>query len=417
MTRSRILRLAAHALVAIAALAGLAFGGKRFVDTRLQRLRVFDARQAAVEVVQRCRPQTGDARLDCYGKALSDVLGQRGVAAAATLLDVLGSMDTAVAEGGHVLAHGIGIEAYTRSPDVAGTFVACGDAYSSGCRHGVIQAYFESRDHVAAAEVNALCRPFHSAVQSTWVLFQCVHGMGHGLTMFYGHNLPQALTGCDLLQDAWDRESCYGGAFMENIVNATAPHHPASMLAMHHHHMATTPFKALDPGDMLYPCSIVADKYLGACYLMQTSAILYLNHGDIPGAGVACARTPVRYRSICFQSLGRDITAYTNRNTQASADACAGGGGSVAADRHSCYVGVVKALVDWTATTDSAFAFCRLAGAAGDPGSDRCYRALGEQVAALIWSDADRAARCAQAESRSGVLACRAGAGVRRSGV
>lgn len=28
---------------------------------------------------------------------------------------------------------------------------------------------------------------------------------------------------CDELRDAWDRESCYGGAFMESDMNAIAP--------------------------------------------------------------------------------------------------------------------------------------------------------------------------------------------------
>jgi len=85
--------------------------------------------------------------------------------------------------------------------------------------------------------------------------------MGHGLTMLYAHDLPRALTDCDMLSDGWDRESCYGGAFMESVINATAPHHPATMLAAHsHHHMAATTFKALDPADPLYPCSIMADS-------------------------------------------------------------------------------------------------------------------------------------------------------------
>ena len=39
--------------------------------------------------------------------------------------------------------------------------------------------------------------------------------------MIYAHNLPKALAGCDLLSDDWDKRSCYGGAFMENIVNVT----------------------------------------------------------------------------------------------------------------------------------------------------------------------------------------------------
>src|SRR5260370_311377 len=168
----------------------------------------------------------------------------------------------------------------TAQPYEAGTTPAnalpvCGEGFSSGCRHGVIQAYFEARDKVTQPEVEALCQPFKGATASRWVLFQCVHGMGHGLTMLYSHDLPRALTDCDLLGDGWDRESCYGGAFMESVINATAPQHPATMLSAHsHHHMRPTTIKALDPADPLYPCSTMYERYLAACYLMQTSGMI-----------------------------------------------------------------------------------------------------------------------------------------------
>jgi hypothetical protein len=206
-----------------------------------------------------CRSLSGDARTNCYSHLLSARLASDGVTGAVALLDQLAAADRDVAEHAHEYAHGIGIEAYGRSTDITGTFAACGDGYSSGCRHGVIQAYFESREHVTQPEVEALCQPFKAATASRWVLFQCVHGMGHGLTMFHSHDLPRALTDCDLLSDGWDRESCYGGAFMESVINATSPHHPATMLAAHgSHHQPAHEFKAIDPKDPLYPCSIMA---------------------------------------------------------------------------------------------------------------------------------------------------------------
>src|SRR6266446_145473 len=181
-----------------------------------------------------CRRFVNEARRTCYSQLLSERLKQHGVADAVATLDNLAARDVDVAEHAHEFAHGLGIEAYGTSTDIVGTFSACGDGYSSGCRHGVIQAYFESRHEVTQPEVEALCQPFKSPSASRWVLFQCVHGMGHGLTMFRGHDLPRALVDCDLLSDNWDRESCYGGAFMESVINATAPHHPATMRSEEH---------------------------------------------------------------------------------------------------------------------------------------------------------------------------------------
>ncbi|HET9385454.1 MAG TPA: hypothetical protein VFO67_09920, partial [Gemmatimonadales bacterium] len=229
-----------------------------------------------------CGGGNWETRQTCYSQLLSERLNKQGLADAVATLDQLTASDPDVAEHAHEFAHGIGIEAYGKSSNIVSTFETCGDGYSSGCRHGVIQAYFESRHQVTQPEVEGLCQPFKGSAQSRWVLFQCVHGMGHGLTMFYGHDLPRALTDCDLLADGWDRESCYGGAFMESIINATTPHHPASQLsAQSHHHAAATTFKAIEPKDPLYPCSIMADRYLHACYQMQTSVMLHLNKGDI----------------------------------------------------------------------------------------------------------------------------------------
>jgi hypothetical protein len=260
----------------------------------------------------------------------------------------------------------------------------------------VIQAYFEARHEVTKPEVEGLCQPFKGPTQSRWVLFQCVHGMGHGLTMFHSHDLPRALTDCDLLSDGWDRESCYGGAFMESVINATAPHHPATQLAVHSHQRTGSEFKAMDPADPMYPCSIMAERYLHACYQMQTSVMLNLNHGDIGDAAQSCERAPDKVRSVCFQSLGRDITSYTARDPQKTVDLC-----HKARDpyRPACYFGAAKALVD-----------CRIV--AHEAGGPTCYQALGEEIATLLATAPEREGECIRAEEPEAVAACRRGAGI-----
>jgi hypothetical protein len=358
--------------------------------------------------VGECSNAVGDARGACYTQLLSERLNKRGLTDAVTTLDRLAATNPDVAEHAHEYAHGIGIEAFGKSADIVATFAECGDGYSSGCRHGVIQAYFESRHQVTKPEVEGLCTPFKGSTQARWVLFQCVHGMGHGLTMFHGHDLPRALTDCDLLTDGWDRESCYGGAFMESIINATTPHHPASQLAAQgHHHAAATTFKAIEPKDPLYPCSIMADRYLHACYQMQTSVMLHLNKGDIGDAAKSCERAPAQIRSICFQSLGRDATSYTARDPQKTADLCHKAREPY---RPACYFGAAKALVDWTATTESAFAFCKVV--ASEAGGPTCYQALGEEIATLLATTPQREQQCVRAEEEWAVEACRHGAGI-----
>jgi hypothetical protein len=110
---------------------------------------------------------------------------------------------------------------------------------------------------------------------------------------------------------------------------------------------------------------------------------------------------------VCFQSLGRDITSYTARDPQKTADMC-----DKASDpyRPSCYFGAAKALVDWTATTEAAFTFCHIVG--HEAGGPTCYQALGEEIATLLATGPEREEQCLRAQEPQAVTACRLGAGV-----
>ncbi|HXV15874.1 MAG TPA: hypothetical protein VD758_03795, partial [Gemmatimonadaceae bacterium] len=262
----------------------------------------------------------------CYESLLAVPAGKGHVKVAMGALSQLAARDADVRRSGHVYAHAIGIAAGRGRRDVASAFSECSESFQSGCYHGVIQAYFAGLDSISAADANALCAPFRKSEADKWLRFQCVHGMGHGLTMLYDHDLPKGLAGCDLLTEWWDRHSCYSGAFMENIVNVEMPHHPASELAhkssgdhdamegmegMEGMSYAAPTFRPIDPADPLYPCSALADRYQTACYEMQTSVMLYENHGDIAGAAKSCDAAPVKMRTICYVSLGRDVSSYS----------------------------------------------------------------------------------------------------------
>jgi hypothetical protein len=112
-------------------------------------------------------------------------------------------------------------------------------------------------------------------------------------------------------------------------------------------------------------------------------------------------------RPVCFQSLGRDATSYTNRDPQKTADICQK---APEQDRAACYFGAAKALVDWTATTDAAFAFCGIVGKG--PGGPTCYQALGEEIATLLAGAPERGEQCARAQDAAAVVECRRGAGL-----
>jgi hypothetical protein len=361
----------------------------------------------------------------CIESQLVPLAEQGKVKIAMGALGELAELDPDVRNDGHVFAHGIGIAAGKTTSDVAGAFSQCSESFQSGCYHGVIQAWFGKHDTITAADANALCAPYREDESQRWIRFQCVHGMGHGLTMLYKHDLKQGLEGCDLLTDEWDRHSCYGGAFMENIVNVTNPHHPASALAHGDHgsgdassehaghdmgetKAAAPPFKAVDPNDQQYPCSALSAKYQSSCYGMQTSVMLHNNGGDMAAAAKSCGEAPRNMRSICYASLGRDISSYSRQDHNEAIRMC-----SVARDVYQpwCYLGVVKNLIDLNARPADGMAFCK--SISGESNKQLCYAAVGEQILVLEPDVEKRRVLCGSSELAYRA-ACLYGASVNR---
>ena len=351
-----------------------------------------------------CKPATETSH--CLEGALAALAGKGQVKTAMGALNKLGSTNSNIRRDGHVYAHAIGIAAGNTRRDVASTFTQCSESFQSGCYHGIIQAWFAGLDSVSATDANELCAPFRKNEADRWLRFQCVHGMGHGLTMLYKHDLPRGLAGCDLLGEWWDRHSCYSGAFMENIVNVTMPHHPASSLAHHEtsgtehdmashgDHHAPPAFKAVDPQDPLYPCSIMAERYLSACYEMQTSVMLHNNKGDIGAAAKSCETAPETMRRTCFSSLGRDISSYSQQKHDEAIRLC-----SLAPGRYQpwCFYGLVKNFIDLEARAEDGLSLCRNLPAAESKAI--CYQAVGEQVLVLYPDTEKRRSACGAAET------------------
>ena len=390
-----------------------------------------DAPPHVLEAVERCR--SGQEKQDCYQERILARLDVGGVPDALSTLERIAALDRDVERDGHVYVHAIGITAYRRSPDLSEVFPSCTELFQSGCYHGVIQAHFMASGRVDADVVNSLCESYKGAGADRWVLFQCLHGMGHGLMMFHDHDLPRALSACDLLREGWDRQSCYGGAFMENITSATMPHHPATELTAdmgppgeemegeadaeggmamggdQEHETPASGWRALDPEDPHYPCSVLAGVYLRSCYIMQTSVMLWMNGGDIADAARSCDGAPRNMIPVCYQSLGRDISAYTLQDVEKSIAQCDKGAEEF---RAWCYIGAVKNFIDLTARTDDAFEFCR---AVESPSAKlKCYEAIGEEVAVLRNEEEQRAELCGRSEGEAYERACLWGARVLR---
>lgn len=355
-----------------------------------------DTLAIAAIIHSRCKTGPEPVKRKCTTEQLLALRVQKGTRFAMGALNVLSMRDKEIEYGGHDYSHMLGITSYKASGDVTSAFKSCTEILQSGCYHGVIQTYFMAQPHVGAAEVSAVCREWTSPDADRWLRFQCVHGMGHGLTMFYDHDLPKALEGCDLLADEWDRKSCYGGAFMENIIFATDPRmahmvmgdedgaHAAKtgdkamamdMPGMGH---GATKYKMVDSTDLTYPCSALGDRYLDDCWGMQPAVMLQLNGGDFANTFKGCDKAPSTYRASCYAGTGTEISGATMRDHRKSINLCSLG---QPAYQPACYFGVVKNFIDVTAKSGDGLAFCKVV--PNRASQLECYRAVGEEIAVL----------------------------------
>ena len=359
-----------------------------------------DSIALAKAALESCSKINGD-KIPCYEKSLIPLVDRGGPKLAMGTLMQVANGDRDVRGFGHVYAHAIGMHAYDVDKNVERTFSSCTDAFQSGCYHGVIEAYFASSGKVDSASVRALCVPWSQAGVYGWLRFQCAHGLGHGLTMHYEHNLVSALKGCDLLVESWDRESCYGGAFMENVVDATEPHHGMPGMDMPDEARS---FKQIDENDLNYPCTILADRYLTTCYQNQVSIIMHFDGHEMPRVARDCMKVPEAYRYMCFTGFGTDINSFVVGDHLKAIDLCTNAPEKY---REWCIIGVVKNIIDVSAKTADGVSFCQKVDA--HHLKSRCYEAVGEESVSLEQKPEIRETFCAVSEPGY-VDACRFGA-------
>jgi mono/diheme cytochrome c family protein len=329
----------------------------------------------------------------CYQQAFGNLAyregSQRALAAFARAIKT----NPTVGSGCHLIAHAIGAGALVRyKGDPGKAFVAGGNLAMtcwSGYYHGILQRAFLGVPRTKASLQAAARRLCSSAAVHTnsFVLYQCVHGLGHGLMIYTAYDLPLALRICDGLATAWDQSSCTGGVFMENLQSSLG--------------IASPWLKKSDP---LYPCDIVAQRDKLYCYLMVTSHVLDVSGGSWQKTAQWCRRAETGWTATCFQSFGRDASGRTRQDPVQIVRLCA-----LARDlERDCIYGAARDITSMDAGARRASPFCSRV-----PASFRatCFNGIGTILGGFHTSAADRRAACRASVPRAYRRDCFAGAG------
>lgn len=317
----------------------------------------------------------------CLEDFLLNTLKNQGPKPALAALTQAGNENTQILSLCHPLVHKIGRESFNITKNAVESFSVGDETCANGFYHGVLEGYLTQAPKLENAVVD-VCKS--TGEVSGYMYFQCIHGLGHGLMFKTGDDVKQSLVYCDLLETGYDRESCYGGVFMQNIVNdfpySTGHGQPV-----------------LKKEDPLYPCNdetIVSEKYKSACYFLVTSQIMKVTYPDWKAMAGWCDKVEEKYRFYCYQSMGRDISGATLRDPQKGYEACKTSDPKYLAD---CVIGFAKDLLEYDPKNPAAKVFCDLVDESVKPS---CFNGLGQMIYSIYTSSTERVKACQNLTSK-----------------
>jgi cytochrome c553 len=247
-----------------------------------------------------------DSEFRCYEQAFANVAYREGPKRALALLDTRSAKPGPIESNCHRITHAIGAGALAHFDGDPGKALAAGSVLcASGYYHGILERSLLGKPEEAIAPIAQRICSDPDIRRTDFIHFQCVHGLGHGLMIYTGYDLPRSLDHCEPLETEWERESCRGGVFMENSQSSYGVRS-----------------RWLKDDDLLYPCDWVAEKHKYQCYLIQLARIgpaLGFNWAKVSDT---CREADEGYVEVCFQSMGREISGQVRHDAARILAAC-----------------------------------------------------------------------------------------------
>ena len=329
-----------------------------------------------------------DANFGCFEQAFANVSFRQGPQAALKLLERESATDDQIESDCHRITHAIGAGALEHYNGDPGKALAKGSTFcASGYYHGILERSLLGEPREAIGPITQEICSDKSITRSDFIHFQCVHGLGHGLMIYTGYELPTSLEYCDGLDTDWSRDSCYGGVFMENSQSSYG-----------------TKSQWLKDDDLLYPCDWVAAKHKYQCYLIQLAHIGPAVGFDWKKVSATCRQAEDDYIDVCFQSMGREISGQErHRSDDILADCSA-----AAAEERECIYGAARDVTYNDAGPARAKVLCNTAAKAFRA---YCWEGIGTILGSLNRYAEEKEAACRKV-TKTYYTACTKGANV-----
>jgi len=266
----------------------------------------------------------------------------------------------------HRFTHVIGRAAALRDGDVEKAYRA-GDRFcGSGYYHGVVEKLVEGPARATALDrPDEVCAGLRRRAKRSVDHFNCAHGLGHGFMAVRANDVPRSLKLCDRLRSGYERDNCYAGVFMQNVMAENDTRHPS---------------RYLDAERPLKLCEDLATRYRRACLERQILYALERYRGDFRSVFGLCAGLGARYRAECDRRVGGaaaelNVSSQPDLVSQSQATAGLCRLAPDAGARKRCAEGAVGHFVYYYDGTDEAAELCRALGPLA-PGCDQAAETL-----------------------------------------
>jgi hypothetical protein len=311
----------------------------------------------------------------CFGQAFGNIAYREGPKVALELFDRR-IEETGDHHSCHRIAHTIGSASLARyKGDVARTFAEGSSSCFSGYYHGVLERSLANVRSYEVGPLSKIARGLCAGLprdEESWLVLNCLHGLGHGLMISTGYSLPLALDVCRRLQTEMDRMACKGGTFMENLSTSYGVRSPW-----------------LRDDDPVYPCNAVAKRDKLRCYEYVTSRILRVIDWNWDATARMCTELEREWVDACFRSFGRDASSTTRFDVSETITQC-----SVArryGGERTCLAGAAIAMTGAYAGTEQSGELCNSTSPAY---RGNCWYSVGSVARHFHGNPAQREANC-----------------------
>jgi len=286
----------------------------------------------------------------------------------------------------HAPAHHLGEFLYDYTDDLE-TAISVADSRCGGAIfHGVLEKFFEnsSNNSISIDQIvpSKICP--NKDNEFSLERYECLHGLGHGLTVYYQYDVFEAIKHCGDFSEDWEINTCSNGVFMENVDS-----YLSGSVAM------------FEQNDVFYPCNKMDSKYASACYHHQNTFMLVQNNYSIPDTFSDCDNiTSQEYVKYCYRGMGRQLAPVSSSieipvdpeiKFSQSIEICQKGQMQF---QGNCLMGTLRVIIDQD-SLEEGFRYCEFL---PEQFKYDCYNLLGVWIKMAYESSNDQINQCSQAK-------------------